>query len=80
MKDKKRRLRTVEDAVGAKMGRLIPWFPDRGEPEPEAGPGDVILKVVYEDEKNEDDFPKATEPAEPNHQSPAEAEKERKAG
>ena len=49
MKDKKRRLRTVEDAVGAKMGRLIPWFPDRGEPEPEAGPGDVILTVVYED-------------------------------
>lgn len=40
-----RRLDQLEALKGP--GRVIVWYPDSGEPKPDAGPDDVLIVVEY---------------------------------
>lgn len=54
MEDLKNRVRRLEEAAEAKDRKILVWLPDK--PKPECKPGDVIIRVVYEDERSVDDF------------------------
>lgn len=40
------RVKELERRSAAGDRRIVVWRPDRGEPEPEAGPDDIVIKVV----------------------------------
>ena len=48
-----RRIERLEQQAGA--GRIVTWFECNGDPRPEVGPNDTLIRVIYDDGEDQTD-------------------------
>jgi len=50
-----RRIDALEQRGQAGRGKVVVWYPSSGDPKPEVGKNDVLLRVVYDPPEVGDD-------------------------